>query len=286
MAHKCLKCNKIYSDEEILTIKQCITCGGRFFLSAKTDEELLRKEDLRTPEEKAFGVAGEVEVRRVGDIVFVKKIPSEAGVEKEIKNKEEEIKAEIKAEIKEKEKPEILEAPSPGPAISTKEFYGWKKYGMEKEEGKTSQMQTSEQREIEENKLKIESIMEKQGIEDIHDIKAVKPKTEKVPEREKAGTAGTVKVIVEKAEKVAEEKPEPIVLSDEEWLEKVFKDKPDGVVTMDIETLKILKTGKYEIDVPGLMGNKPVIAALREGTYYIDIHSAIEKFRTRKKRRG
>ncbi|PKP58795.1 MAG: hypothetical protein CVT89_02275 [Candidatus Altiarchaeales archaeon HGW-Altiarchaeales-2] len=72
-------------------------------------------------------------------------------------------------------------------------------------------------------------------------------------------------------------------LTDEEWLENVFKDKIDGAVSMDMETLKILRTGKYEIDVPGLMGNKPVIAALREGTYYIDIRSAIEKFQKKKR---
>jgi len=255
MAHKCLRCNKLYSDEEILTIKQCTTCGGRFFLSAKTEEELLRKEYLRTPEEKAIGVAGEVEVRREGDVVFVKKIRSEADVEKE--NQKE------KEEIKEKESPEILKSPSPGPAMSANEFYNWKKYSMKKEEEKTSQIHTFEQQEIEENKLKIENIMEKHGIEY---IKVVEPKIEKVPE------------------KVVEKKSEPIVLSDEEWLEKVFKDAPDGVVTMDIETLKILNTGKYEIDVAGLMGNKPVIATLREGTYYIDIHSAIEKFHVRKEK--
>ncbi|OQX20090.1 MAG: hypothetical protein BWK75_05140 [Candidatus Altiarchaeales archaeon A3] len=267
MAHKCLRCNKIYSEEEILTVKQCITCGGRFFLSAKAEEELLRKEDLQTPEEKALGVAGEVEVRRVGDVVFVKKISSE-NVEKEIKKKG----GMVKEEIKEQEKQVILKVPSPEPVKSEKEFYSWKGYNGEKESERVEvpQMQSSEQRQIEENKLKIESIMEKKGIEY---IKATKPTTENVREKEKAETV-----------KVIEEKPGPIIpLSDEEWLEKVFKDRPDGVVTMDIETLKILKTGKYEIDVPGLMGNKPVIAALREGTYYIDIHSAIKKFQNRKK---
>jgi len=160
----------------------------------------------------------------------------------------------------------ILEAPSPEPAKidASKYFYGWKRYNMRKEEEKPPQIQTSEQKEIEANKLKISSIMEKGGIED---IKAVKPKIE-TKETEKP--------------KFVEEKPKATPVTDEEWLENVFKDKIDGAVSMDMETLKILRTGKYEIDVPGLMGDKPVIAAFREGTYYIDIRSAIEKFQKKK----
>ncbi|CEG11958.1 hypothetical protein MSIBF_A1810011 [groundwater metagenome] len=270
MVHKCLRCSKIYSDEEILTVKQCIQCGGRFFLSAKTEEELLNKEKLQTPEEKALGVAGEVEVRRVGDVVIVKKIRSKEDVEKEIekeKNKVMKEETERKKKSEEIEKPVILEAPSPEPTKidASKYFYGWKRYNMGKEEEKPPQIQTSEQKEIEENKVKIENIMEKRGIED---IKAVKPKIEKPDETKKP--------------KFVEEKSKATPVNDEDWLEEVFKDKIEGVISMDMETLKILRTGKYEIDVPGLMGDKPVIAALREGTYYIDIRSAIEKFQKKK----
>lgn len=269
VVHKCLRCGKIYSDEEILTVKQCIQCGGRFFLSAKTEGELLNKEELQTPEEKALGVAGEVEVRRVGNVVIVKKIRSKEDVEKEIekeKNKVIKEETEGKKKSEEIEKPVILEVPSPEPAKTDagKYFYGWKRYNMGKEEEKPLQIQTSEQKEIEANKSKISSIMEKGGIED---IKAVKPKIE-TKETEKP--------------KFVEEKPKATPVTDEEWLENVFKDKIDGAVSMDMETLKILRTGKYEIDVPGLMGDKPVIAAIREGTYYIDIRSAIEKFQKKK----
>lgn len=267
MVHKCLRCNKMYSDSETFTVKQCIQCGGRFFLSAETEEELLRKEELQTPEEKALGVAGEVEVRRIGDVVVVKKISSKEDAEKEIKRdwKKEQVKKE-KMEKEIKEKVEILEAPSPEPVKVEREIYGWKKYTARGETNLAgvSQIQTIGQRQIEENKLKIESIFERGGIEDIKpkDVKEEKKKIE--------------------ATKIAEEKPKILPLTDEEWLEKVFKDKIEGVVSMDIETLKILRTGKYEIDVSGLMGDKPVIASIREGTYYIDLHSAIDKFQKKK----
>jgi len=270
MVHKCLRCGKIYSDEEILTVKQCVQCGGRFFLSAKTEEELLKKEELQTPEEKALGVAGEVEVRRVGDVVIVKKIKSKEEIEKEITKKPQEKKPEKAEEVK---KQNILETPSPESVHADKYLHGWKKYNLEKQEEQHPQIQTSEQREIEENKQKIESIMEKGGIKSIEDVKPVKPEKPKIEKAEEQ----------EKPKAEEQEKPKTISLTDEAWLEKVFKDKIEGVVSMDMETLKILKTGKYEIDVPGLMGDKPVIAALKEGTYYIDIRSAIEKFQKKKK---
>ncbi|PKP60106.1 MAG: hypothetical protein CVT88_03885 [Candidatus Altiarchaeales archaeon HGW-Altiarchaeales-1] len=274
MAHKCLRCSKIYSDEEILTVKQCIQCGGRFFLSAGTEEDLLKKEELQTPEEKALGVAGEVEVRRVGDVVIVKKIKSKEETEKEIVKEAVGKNIEKTEEVK---KPVILEAPSPEQVKFKADFYGWKKYAAEEEsKNVVPQIQTSEQRQIEENKQKIDGIMRRGGIEDINTFKPI------VIDGKKKEKADVVKVPEEKAD-VAEEKPKPIPLTDEEWLENVFKDKIDGAVSMDMETLKILRTGKYEIDVPGLMGNKPVIAALREGTYYIDIRSAIEKFQKKKR---
>jgi len=255
MPHKCLRCGKIYSDEEIFTLKQCTQCGGRFFLWAKTNEELLKKEDLRTPEEKALGVAGEVEVRRIGDVVIVKKIKSREEVEKE------EIKMKEGTERIEEEKKEI-EKP-----LQTEGFSPWKKYFMPE-----IHLQTSEEREIEKNKQKIESIIEKKGIKDI--------KRQETTEIKPMETNLKSKKEEEKIEEI-EEKHRP--LTEEEWLERIFKDKIEGVVSMDIETLRILSTGKYEIDVPGLMGDKPVIATLREGTYYIDLRSAIEKFQKKKK---
>jgi len=108
VVHKCLRCGKIYSDEEILTVKQCIRCGGRFFLFAKTEEELLNKEELQTPEEKALGTAGEVEVKRIGDLVIVKKIRSKEDVEKEIEKEKNKV---IKEETEGKKKSKEIEKP-------------------------------------------------------------------------------------------------------------------------------------------------------------------------------
>ncbi|MFN3527545.1 MAG: Zn-ribbon containing protein, partial [Candidatus Altarchaeaceae archaeon] len=68
-----------------------------------------------------------------------------------------------------------------------------------------------------------------------------------------------------------EEKP----ISDLEWLEKMYGGKVEGVVSLDVETLRILRNGAYEIDIASLMADKPLILSPREGTFYIDLQSAM-----------
>lgn len=54
------------------------------------------------------------------------------------------------------------------------------------------------------------------------------------------------------------------------------KFKPDETVVLDIETIRITKPGKYEIDVMELFRGKPIIIKIAEGKYLIDLESAFE----------
>jgi len=64
--------------------------------------------------------------------------------------------------------------------------------------------------------------------------------------------------------------------SDKERIEKdVFdileEDKSSDPVVLDLESVRILKPGKFEIDVVHLMKNDPVVYKLEEGKYVVDI---------------
>ena len=54
---------------------------------------------------------------------------------------------------------------------------------------------------------------------------------------------------------------------------KLDKDKP---VILDIESINILKPGKYELDIVELFKGKPLIYKLEEGKYVIDLASTFE----------
>ncbi len=54
---------------------------------------------------------------------------------------------------------------------------------------------------------------------------------------------------------------------------KLDKDKP---VILDIESINILKPGKYELDVVELFKGKPLIYKLEEGKYIIDLISTFD----------
>lgn len=80
-----------------------------------------------------------------------------------------------------------------------------------------------------------------------------------------------------------ERKEEIINLSKKEK-EQIEKDVYDIVgnqidtekpIVLDIETIKILKPGKYEIDLVSLFGKQPLIYRLEEGKYMVDL---IESF--------
>lgn len=57
------------------------------------------------------------------------------------------------------------------------------------------------------------------------------------------------------------------------------RDKP---VVLDLETVRILKPGKYELDLVELFKGKPLVYRLEEGKYIIDIASTFEALKDEK----
>ena len=55
--------------------------------------------------------------------------------------------------------------------------------------------------------------------------------------------------------------------------DRLEKDKP---VILEIESINILKPGKYEIDLIDLFKGKPLVYKLEEGKYFIDLVSTFE----------
>ena len=58
--------------------------------------------------------------------------------------------------------------------------------------------------------------------------------------------------------------------------DKVNSDQP---VILDFESIRVLKAGKYEIDLVHLFKNEPLIYKLEEGKYFIDIPQTFKSFR-------
>jgi len=52
-----------------------------------------------------------------------------------------------------------------------------------------------------------------------------------------------------------------------------YKLKGDGPVFLDLESIRILKPGKYELDLVDLFRRKPLIYKLEDGKYIIDLVS-------------
>lgn len=50
------------------------------------------------------------------------------------------------------------------------------------------------------------------------------------------------------------------------------EDKP---VILDLESVRVLKPGKFEIDLVSLMNRKPIVFKLQEGKYIIDLESSM-----------
>ena len=46
-------------------------------------------------------------------------------------------------------------------------------------------------------------------------------------------------------------------------------------VVLDLESVRVLKPGKFEIDIVSLMNRKPIVFKLQEGKYLIDIESGL-----------
>ncbi len=86
---------------------------------------------------------------------------------------------------------------------------------------------------------------------------------------------------LEQAQKTADK----IKLSDDEkkQIEKDIYDlvgseiDKDAPVVLDIESIRVLKPGKYEIDLVNLFREQPLIFRLEDGKYMIDIKKSFKK---------
>ena len=58
----------------------------------------------------------------------------------------------------------------------------------------------------------------------------------------------------------------------------IDKDQP---VILDIEAIRVLKPGKYELDLIHLFKGEPLIFKLEEGKYMIDLVESFKKFKKR-----
>lgn len=57
---------------------------------------------------------------------------------------------------------------------------------------------------------------------------------------------------------------------------EIDKEQP---VVLDIEAIRVLKPGKYELDLVHLFKGEPLIFKLEEGKYMIDVVESFERFR-------
>ncbi|NOZ80836.1 MAG: hypothetical protein GXP63_04130 [DPANN group archaeon] len=58
--------------------------------------------------------------------------------------------------------------------------------------------------------------------------------------------------------------------------------KTDEPVVLDLESIRILKPGKYELDLVNLFRKRPVIYKLAEGKYVIDLPETFKKLKEEK----
>lgn len=87
---------------------------------------------------------------------------------------------------------------------------------------------------------------------------------------------------IEQAQKIAEEVK--LTPQEKEQIEKdvfelvgseVDRDEP---VVLDLEAIRVLKPGKYELDLVHLFKGEPLIFKLEEGRYMIDLVESFKKF--------
>ncbi len=86
------------------------------------------------------------------------------------------------------------------------------------------------------------------------------------------------KVLREETEKLTPKDREEIMQD----IKEVMGPEIDKPVILDLESIKITKPGKFEIDLVSLFKKKPVIYKLEEGKYIIDIASTFHFFSQKK----
>ena len=88
----------------------------------------------------------------------------------------------------------------------------------------------------------------------------------------------------ELADKIQNKEEEPVELKglDKKEVEKEVREmigieEEESPVILDLESIRILKPGKFEIDIVGLFDkNRPLIYKLEEGKYIIDLASTLK----------
>ncbi len=92
---------------------------------------------------------------------------------------------------------------------------------------------------------------------------------------------------LEQIQKAAEEAP-PVSEEERKQIESDVFDvlgvkEPDEPVVLDLESVRVLKPGKYEIDLVQLFKGEPLIFKLADGKYIIDIAETFRRMRKDKK---
>ncbi len=65
---------------------------------------------------------------------------------------------------------------------------------------------------------------------------------------------------------------------------KEEKIKDSDTVILDIEAIRVIKPGKYRIDVTNLFNQRPIVIRVGPGKYELDLSSLMQKFKKRKKK--
>ena len=85
--------------------------------------------------------------------------------------------------------------------------------------------------------------------------------------------------------KNAEDEMKGITKSEMKEIERDVRDilpesvNKDETVVLDIEAIRIIKPGKYEIDVTNLFNQRPIVIRVGAGKYEIDLSTMMQKFR-------
>lgn len=94
---------------------------------------------------------------------------------------------------------------------------------------------------------------------------------------------------LEKLKQAAEQSP----VVNEEERRKIEEDvldvlnikEPDEPVVLDLESVRVLKPGKYELDLVHLFKGEPLIFKLADGKYIIDIAETFRRLKKGKKKK-
>lgn len=91
---------------------------------------------------------------------------------------------------------------------------------------------------------------------------------------------------LEKAEKdmdnISKDEMQEIEKDIRDIVSKEEKIEDDDTVILDVEAIRVVKPGKYRIDVTNLFTQKPIVIRVGPGKYELDLSSLMQKFRLKK----